>query len=373
MKIGIDARLINQSGIGRYTRNLIKHLQAMDKKNEYVLFVLERDYENLKSKISNLRSQIVRTNTHWHSIDEQIKFPSIINHENLDLMHFSYFSVPVFYKKPYIVTIHDLIIDHFPTGKASSLPLAIYYFKRMAYKFVTAKVTSDAKKIIVPSNATKDELIQHYKVPKEKINVIYEGIFDDSDAGESAEKIDVKDYFLYVGNAYPHKNLEKLIEAFIMFIRKKDKYPSLVLAGRKDYFYDKLKDFVKKYGETGKHIIFMGEVSDSELKSLYRNARALVTASQMEGFGLTALEAMSLKCVVLSSDIASLHEICQDCCIYFDPNDIVDIKKKLDMLYNLEQKKLDDLKQKGFERSKNFSWDKMAVETIKIYESSVGI
>src|SRR5260221_7777815 len=179
MKIGIDCRLWNETGVGRYIRNLVWELQELDKTNEYILFVEDKatvQITNQELNITNNNWKVVRTNIHWHSLDEQIKFPRILNRENLDLMHFPYFSLPIFYKRPFIVTIHDLIILHYPTGKASTLPLPLYYLKQFGYQRVLAHAVTQAKKVIVPLNAVKDDLSQTFHVSEEKITVTYEGM-----------------------------------------------------------------------------------------------------------------------------------------------------------------------------------------------------
>lgn len=172
MRIGIDARLINQTGVGRYTKNLIKNLAKIDKKNQYFLFLLSEEYRNFKLPGKNFTKRLA--DFRWHSLEEQIKFPKILNIENLDLVHFPYFSVPMFYNKKFIVTIHDLIIDHFDTGKATTLPLPVYKVKRFMYKKILASAIKHSYKIIAVSYATKQEIIDHYKVDPNKINVIYE-------------------------------------------------------------------------------------------------------------------------------------------------------------------------------------------------------
>ena len=93
MKIGIDCRLLNETGVGRYVRNLVKELQILDKKNDYVLFALSKDRDQLK--IQNSKFKIVYTDIKWHTLDEQLRFPRILNRENLDLVHFPYFSIPI--------------------------------------------------------------------------------------------------------------------------------------------------------------------------------------------------------------------------------------------------------------------------------------
>src|ERR1035437_588767 len=151
MKIGIDARLWNQTGVGRYIRNLVKNLQEIDLKNNYVLFVKPADFENVKSQITNPKWKIIKSDINWHTVSEQVKFVLVLNKEKLDLVHFPYFSVPILYNKPFVVTIHDLIINHFSTGKASTLAYPLYLAKRAAYKFVIKRAAEKAKKIITPS------------------------------------------------------------------------------------------------------------------------------------------------------------------------------------------------------------------------------
>src|SRR3989344_536699 len=106
MKIGIDGRLWNETGVGRYIRNLIENLKEIDKDNEYVLFMRAKDIRELKPQYEKFK--VVQTDIRWHTLEEQIMLPQILGKENLDLVHFPYFSAPIFYKKPYIITIHDL-------------------------------------------------------------------------------------------------------------------------------------------------------------------------------------------------------------------------------------------------------------------------
>ena len=378
MRIGIDARLWNESGVGRYVRNLVEQLQLIDHENKYVLFVGSKDYENVKCQMSNVKWRLVKADIGWHTLEEQLKFPLIINKENLDLMHFPYFSVPIFYNRPYIVTIHDLILHHFPTGLASTLPRYLYRLKLLGYKFVIKKAAQNAKKIITVSNATRDEIIDHLKIEPSKVVVTYEGIDNKisnikyqmsktpaSRKLQRGEQIKNQKYFLYVGNVYPHKNLERMLSAFEN-VKCQMSNVKLVLVGKEDYFYKRLKEKVKKVN-LEKSVLFYGEVSDEELVELYKNAKALIVPSLMEGFGLPGLEAMANKCLVLSSDIPSLREVYGNAAVYFNPNDVLDMEKK--MIEVLGSKVGHDFVGHGLERTKMFSWEKMAKETLRIYES----
>jgi len=375
MRIGIDCRLWSETGVGRYIGNLVQELQILDKKNNYVLFALPKDCNEIK--IKNSKFKIVRTDIKWHTLDEQIRFPQVLNQENLDLMHFPYFSVPIFYSRPFVVTIHDLIVNHFPTGHASTLPNSVYGLKLLAYKFVLAQAARKAKKIIAVSNATKEEVIDHLGVNVQRVVVTYEGVSEEilnsksqisnKSQNTKSEILNTR-YFLYVGNAYPHKNLDRLLEAFSSL----DSDISLILVGKEDYFYKRLKENVRKM-ESIKNVSFFQDIGDKELSGLYQNAKALILPSLMEGFGLPALEAMANNCLVLASDIPSLKEVCGDAAIYFDPYNASNIMEKMKEVYSNDAYYYSDKKKKGLERVKNFSWKKTAEKTLKVYESCISL
>jgi glycosyltransferase involved in cell wall biosynthesis len=373
MRIGIDGRLWGQTGVGRYIRNLTIELQKIDEKNNYVLFVRSNDYEDAKKEITNNRWQIVRANVKWHSLKEQFELPIIFNKENLDLLHFPYFSVPVFYNKPFVLTIHDLIIHHYPTGKASTLFPLLYYLKFYTYKYIIYNAAKKAKKIITPSISTKEEVINHLGINKSKISVTYEAVDTNINNQLSSIKFHKQgEYFLYVGNVYPHKNLNKLIEVFADF-HKDFKDVKLILVGGNDFFYFRLMKKIKKLNME-EWIILKSNISDGELSYLYKNAIALVSPALMEGFGLPVLEAMANKCLVLCSDIPAFKEIARGNAVYFNPSEKKDIQDKLIYVYkNHKSTKLKNIIKSGYDLSRRFSWEKMARETLKIYESSLSL
>jgi len=372
MRIGIDGRLWNETGVGRYIRNLVWELQKLDTKNDYVLFIQSKRLNKQPFDVAqgNKRWKVVETDIHWHSFAEQLQFPQILYKENLDLMHFPYFSHPIFYNKPFVVTIHDLIINHFPTGKASTLPFPFYYIKRVGYDFALQHAVKRSQKIIVPLNAVKEDLEQTLKVSPSKIVVTEEGV-DLHESKSGKKELEIKgEYFLYVGNAYPHKNLNRIVEAFVLFRREKSE-AQLVLVGKDDYFYKQLEEKVARENLEG--IVFQHDVSDESLFTLYANAKAFISASFMEGFGLPPLEAMSASCPVILSDIPSFREVCGKSAFYFNPNDPYALKEKMSIVYNLSQKEKNTYVLQGHSRVKDFSWKKMAEETKQAYESSISI
>src|SRR5882724_4455625 len=370
MRIGIDGRLWNETGVGRYIRNLVFQLQAIDKTNEYVLF-FKKGLKIKDLSFKNEKWKIVETAIHWHSFEEQIQFPQVLQKENLDLMHFPYFSLPIFYNKPFVVTIHDLIINHFPTGKASTLPYPLYRMKHIGYDFVMQHARQKSQKIIVPLRAVKEDVMQTFGVPQEKIVVTYEGVNTKLKNQKSKLQEKSQNYFLYVGNAYPHKNLDFLIDGFVDFKKSCKTDVQLILVGKNDYFYKRLHERVAKMQRTD--IVFHHDVNDETLFSFYADALAFVSASLMEGFGLPPLEAMSASCPVLLSDIPSFKEVCKDGAFYFDPMQRNTLKEKLTFLYNLDHKTRARYIAQGLDRVKDFSWEIMAKETRAIYESSISL
>lgn len=369
MKIGIDARLWSQTGIGRYVRNLILNLAEIDNKNEYVIFVVKKDREEIGIKLKKYSNwKIVVFNTKWHSILEQINFPKVINKEKIDLMHFPYFSVPIFYRGSYVVTIHDLIYHHFISGEASTLPLWLYGFKMLAYRLIINTAAKRSKKIIAVSHFTKEDIIENLMVNKRKIEVVYEGANDFKSL--SGEKVDYKDYFLFVGNVYPHKNAEKLVKAFEEFSKNNDY--KLVFVGKDDYFYQKLRKTTKKLEKAGK-VIYEFDITDKKLTALYKNSLALIRPSLMEGFSLPPIEALMAGTIPLVSDIPVHREILGDRAIYFNQKDIYDIVSKMNFVAKLTNQKREELISKGKERISSFSWKKAAQETLHIYEGSPGL
>lgn len=351
MRIGIDARLINETGIGRYIRNLIGELALIDKTNSYVVFVRDDSWQPPSERWTK---RIV--DVPWHSVSEQIIMPWVLAREHLDLVHIPYFNVPIFYPGRFIVTIHDLTILHFDTGKATTLPLPLYTVRRLGYYIALAVGLRRAVKVIAVSATTKQEIINHFQINSDKIVVTYEGIdggLKTQDLGQKSQKRLIKNpYFLYVGNAYPHKNLETLLLAFGHNTEK------LVLVGKEDFFYKKIRSLVHSM-KLERSVIFFGEADDHELANLYYNAVALVFPSLMEGFGLPALEALASGCPVIASDIPIFHEILGDAVTYFDPRNPQDLKEALAEAMRKPKKGL---------ALGRYSWSALASATLAVYE-----
>jgi glycosyltransferase involved in cell wall biosynthesis len=371
MRIGIDARFFGPigKGLGRYTQRLIENLENIDIVNDYFVFLRRENFNDYQPK--NKKFQKVLTDYNWYTFSEQINMPKILNKHQLDLVHFPHFNVPIFYRKKFVITIHDLILIHFPTVKNTTLNPFYYWLKFAAYKFVIWSAIRRAKKIIAVSNFTREDILKHYSVPRNKVVLTYEAcdVHNEKTAENSSEILKryviIKPYIIYVGNAYPHKNLEALVLAFKKIKDKKGDL-QLVLVGRENYFYQRLKKMVSEENIGG--VNFPGFVPDDDLDVLYKNAELYVFPSLYEGFGIPPLEAMARGVAVASSDHECMKEVLGDAAYYFDANYPDKITEALIFLLDNNVLK-NKLREKGYRQVKKYSWQKMAEDTLKIYQN----
>lgn len=378
-RIGIDARFYGPlgKGLGRYTKEIVDGVVASDRKNEYVVFLSEENFDEFRT--DNPKVKKVLACARWYTLAEQITMPWIIFKEKIDLMHFPHFNVPLLCPVKFVVTIHDLILTKHPTQRASTLSPFLYKIKNLAYRLAIRTAVTRAQVIIAISNYTRVDIIKQFGVSPAKIKMTYEGVASklevsaDKNIGEAPgnevrvlEKNKIKKpYLLYVGNAYPHKNLEGLIEVFENVIKDMPEL-SLVLVGKEDYFYKRVKDFALAKTFVADKILFPGYIPDEELRSVYRNALVYVFPSFFEGFGLPPLEAMVQGCPVASSNKTCLPEILGDAALYFNPDNREEMRQiilKVTQDASLRQ----SLIEKGREQVKKYSWQTCVRETLGIY------
>lgn len=370
MKIGIDARFYGSlgKGLGRYTEKLIKYLEKIDHHNQYYILLRKENWQDYEPDQSNFKK--ILADYRWYSIKEQIMMPIIINKLGVDLMHFTHFNVPFFYAGNFVVTIHDLILTKYPTQRATTLGPLKYKLKHFGYKTIISSAIKRSKAVIAVSKYTKDEIIEHFSVAAKKIYVTHEGVdplfIDNQDPNEVIKKYNVKKpYLLYVGNVYPHKNIEGLLSAFKIVSETKPEL-KLVLVGKHDYFFQQIKDLVKQKKLEDK-VIFTGFVTDQDLPHLYKNAKLYCFSSFCEGFGLPALEALHSGLPVVASDNSCLPEVLSNAAIYFNPHDINQMAEKIN--YVLDNNSIaQELITRGYEQVKTFYWEKMAKATLDLYE-----
>jgi len=374
MRIGIDARMYgkSQSGIGNYIKQITDHIFQLDspraklgKENDYFLFLLDPIFSQYQVAQANIHK--VRVTSRWYSLSEQTVFLKDLLKYKLDLMHFPHFNAPIFYPGQRITTIHDIIPVFFPGHKQKS------WLRKKAYQLTIKASLRKSAKIIADSNFTKQELIKHFKVKPEKIAVIYLGIENDfkviadyAKIKELKDKYQIKKPFIFFISAWRnHKNFTGLISAFDL-IKKNNLDYQLVLAGQEDIHYPNIKAAISQ-ANFKNDIITPGFISEQELPLFYNAAELVVIPSFYEGFGLVGLEAMACGTPVIASNTAGSPEILGNASLYFEPKNPAAIADTItQVLTNPELQS--DLKLKGFQQIKKYSWQECAAKTLKIYK-----
>jgi len=367
-KIGIDARMYGyaQTGIGNYIRHLLKYIFEMDQENEYVVFLLPEEYESFK--LPHKRVKKVQVSAKWYSWPEQVSFPWELWKEKLDLMHFTHFNSPILYPGKTVVTIHDITPYFFPGHKMKS------FARRLGFRTVFYSSVKKAAKVIAVSQSTKNDISDRFKIGRDKISVIYEGISGQFHEINEEREINgfkarygiTKPYIFYTGVWRNHKNLVGLIKAFGILRKSHRLDYQLVLGGKEDPYYPEVRETWEKLG-LGDRIISAGFIKQEELPLFYSAAEVFVIPSFYEGFGLVGLEAMACKTPVVSSNKTSLPEILQDAAQYFDPENPRDMAEKISLVLG-DKKLYNELVAKGLQQCKKYNWRQMAKETLEIYE-----
>ena len=375
MKILIDARFygLEHTGIGRYIMSLLDELKKFDTKNEYVIF-LRKKYFNGLNFPANWKK--VLADFGYYSFDEQLKLPGLIKKHSPDLVHFPHINIPIFYNGAYVVTVHDMTMHNQGTD-ATTLPLYKYFFKRIPYKLAVRRGVLKAKKVITPSDAVKQEIINYFRVDPSKVVVTHEGLSksfarDETDKGESEILSDYGlqsgQYFFYVGNAFPHKYLKLAIQAIKKLNDEENSKMAFAIAGSKNVFVKRLEDLIKRENAAA-HIKLLGYVREEDLPVLYKNSVCFIYPSLSEGFGLQGLEAIGSDSLVLASNIPVFKEIYGSNALYFDPMNVESLIKAMkDVMKMSHQEKCRRISS-AKDYIKKYSWPKMAKETLEVYNS----
>lgn len=368
MRIVIDARLYRRStaGIGRYSRELIKNLVAIDQENTYVLLLTPADYKECDIEGQNVE-KVVTDIAHF-TFAEQTLLSKQIEMLNPDLVHFLNFNHPLNYRaSKFITTIHDLTMNFFPVGRQKNPIL------RLPYLWVMRHAATAADSVIVPTETVKKDVVDNLKVSPDKIKAIYEGVEIPNERAVKPTKQQLtelgitKPYILFVSQWRPHKGLGVLVEAFSEIKKKHD--IQLVISGKANPQFPEIPAAIKASSHR-QDIITPGFVDDEMLDSLYAGAQLFVFPSWYEGFGLPPLEAMARGVAVASSNTSVMPEILQDAAVYFNPRDPRSVAKTITSLL-ADPTKLKDLKAKGIKQAAKYSWRKMAEETLELYKKVV--
>jgi glycosyltransferase involved in cell wall biosynthesis len=364
VRIGIDARKLHDFGIGTYIRNLLLQLARLDRQTEFVLICRPEDRETLASLGENFRP--VPETAGNYSVAEQVKIPLALRREGVTLFHAPHYVLPPLVTCRSVVTIHDCIHLMFPQ----------YLTNRFALAFARSSIAIAARRairVLTVSESSKRDILRFVDVPPGKIDVIYNSYDErfaieprEEDVVRVRERYQLHDPFvLYAGNVKPHKNLERLIEAFDLVRARGLDRLKLVLIGDEISKYAALRRAVHQH-RLHKHVRFLGYMPYETLAVMYRLAGVFVFPSLYEGFGLPPLEAMASGTPVVTSNVSSLPEVAGNAAVLVDPYDPEAIA---DAIYRVLT---DDvlrcgLRQKGLARAREFSWEASVGRVREIY------
>ena len=388
MKIGIDARTIlnphkdDAIGSGHYTLQLIKNILNLDKKNEYVLFfdskVRQKDILKFKQKNVKIVSYpFYKYKGYFPLVYREVIMNITLSREKLDLLHVtsSDVKIPKSYQGKVLTTFHDLGVYKVPDC-----------YKSMERARAKSRKQFMAKKsdyVIAASKSIKRDLKEIFKLKEDQISVIYGGVdkrfFQEID--DNTKKIPRKfginkKYILFLGTIDSVKNVTKFLYAFSLFkdarmkkIGKEKCDYQLLLAGKLGKLTRDVEEIVKDM-DLGRDVKFTNYVIGDELVPLFKHSKFFVLPSLYEGFGATILEAFATKTPAILSDIPAVREIAGDGALLVNPEDTRKIAKAMgEFASDIELR--GEFAERGFERVKDFSWEKTAKETLGVYDKIV--
>jgi glycosyltransferase involved in cell wall biosynthesis len=337
-----------------------------EKNRKFITYLKDKPLDLLPSETDNWHYKVFGPKKFWtqFGLPLRLRFAKPRPNVFLSLTHYA----PRFSPIPTVISIMDLSYLYYPQT----------FKKRDLYqlKSWTAYSAKKAKKIITISNSSKNDIIKEYKIPEEKVAVVYPGIKETISLephvygmNELEAKYHLSSHFvLFVGTLQPRKNITKLIESFAKVVKdnKMHKDLQLVIVGKKGWLYEEILAAPEKFNVTEK-VKFLDAIPDDELVILYQHALCYVLPSLYEGFGLPVLEAMKYGCPVITSNISSLPEAGGDAAVYVNPNDEQDIAEKIVKVLS-DEKLRHEMKEKGKKQVAKFSWEKTARETLKILE-----
>lgn len=365
MKITFDAKRFfhNTSGLGNYSRDLVRILSIYYPENQYLL--LNKNKSERGSDILE-NSNVTFVETSKGTMSRQFKMGKDAQKQHADIFHGLSGELPLKWdKKPIkkIVTIHDLIFVRYPQYYS--------FFDRKIHLWKFKKAANTADKIIAISEQTKRDIIQYLKVPESKIEVIYQGChkaFKEQQSEEfiqkTKEKFNLPERFiLNVGTIEERKNLLNIVKAI------KDTEIPLVVVGKKTKYYQKIASFIQK-NKMEKQVHFLEGVSMEELAVIYKLADIFVYPSFFEGFGIPVIEALFSKTVTITSNTSCIPEAGGPDSVYINPENYLDIRSKIKFLWDSEseRKRRSD---KGFEFVQKFNDEPIAHQLMNLYQKII--
>ncbi len=364
--VGIDARKLADYGIGSYLQGLLGELVQLDPGFSMVVLVGSENRHLLPELPEAWR--LVEVDAPGYSVREQIAVLAAAVRARVGVLHVPHYVVPLFYPRPLVVTIHDIIHVLFPEFLPHALGFA---YARFSIRLAVRR----ARRIVAVSRTTADDLKRLFGASEDRLRVIPHGVHAEflerpevgADERQRAALGVAGPYLLHVGNHKPHKNAEGLLKAFQLLVNARHGgVPRLLMVGG---FASggELAGRARAMG-LGEHVRCLGYVERRALAALYRGATAFVYPTLYEGFGLPVLEAMACGVPVVAGDTPAVREVARDAVLRVNPRDVVELAGAVRRL--LEQPELRaQLRERGRERARAFGWRQAAAATLEVYRA----
>jgi glycosyltransferase involved in cell wall biosynthesis len=367
VRIAFDAHMIGERETGNesYALNLLRGLAALsDDDNTYA--VLTPLPQALRAAISlPPRFQVVRVRPAASVLRIPVGMPLAIRSTRADLLHVTYIAPPR-PGCPTVVTVHDLSYVAHPDW--------LSWRVRVTLNQLLPRSVRAAARVIAISDFTKQDLVQRYGLPAEKIVVVPLAAGANftplPDAAARPLPAGVREPFiLAVGNLEPRKNLATLIEAFAALVRQHAFAGQLLIAGKVKYRGEDAAVAVTRLGLEGR-VIFTGFVDDATLRLLYNRAALFAYPSLYEGFGLPLLEAMACGCPVVASNATAIPQTAGDAAILVDPTSITDLAAAMECVVG-DAEMARRMSVAGKAQAARFSWTRTAELTRRVYQEAL--
>jgi glycosyltransferase involved in cell wall biosynthesis len=367
--IGIDARKVADFGIGTYIRGLVLALAEIDHDNRYVLLVSPEGRDALAGLPENFR--LVQERSPVYSVRELLTLSWRLQRLGLDLYHATHYTLPLVLPRRVVTTIHDIIHLLYPEFLPNRF--AHFYAQRMIRRSLAR-----SDRVITVSANTRSDLMDYFGVGGGKIEVVYNGVdelfrkrlAEDNLSRWLAQLGVERPYLLFVGNPEkPHKNLDRVIQAYAHSTQLADYRAPLVCVGDRTAAHFKLRQRAVQLGIADR-VQLLGHVTQEALPALYQGASLFLYPTLYEGFGLPVVEAMASGTPVLTSSTSALKEIAAGHAHLVDPLNQERMAKAIARLMTDEEYRR-ELGEKGAARSEDFRWRLAAQRTLEIYRDSI--